>query len=69
MSYEVAAKQVALSYPGLMMECLNLMEEHILPDAKLSSKIQWKKLVKKAISDENSKSQREVRETGIQHAK
>ena len=47
MAYEVAATQVALSYPGLMMECL---------DAKLSSKIQWKKIVKKAICDENEKS-------------
>ena len=56
LAYEVAATQVALSYPGLMMECLDLMEEYNLPDAKLSSKIQWKKIVKKAICDENEKS-------------
>ena len=32
------------------------MEEYNLPDAKLASKIQWKKLVKNAVMEENEKS-------------
>ena len=56
LAYEVAATQVAYSFPGLMLECHKLIEDYSLPDAKALSKIQWKKIVKKAISKENENS-------------
>ena len=50
MAYEIAATQTTMSYPGLMVECTNLMEKYEIPDVKIYNNIQWKKLVKKKVT-------------------
>ena len=53
LAYEIAATQTAMSYPGLMVECAKLIEKYEIPDVKNYNKIQWKKLVKKKVTDQN----------------
>ena len=53
LAYQIASTQVSLSYPGLMMECQELREEYNLPDGKSCSKIQWKKIVRNKIKEQN----------------
>ena len=53
LAHEIAVIQTTLSYPGLMLECQEMIEEYNLPDAKPLSKIQWKKIVKKKILELN----------------
>ena len=53
LAHEIAATQMAMSYPGLVMECKTLIEFYQLPDAKTLSKFQWKKSVKKKIYEQN----------------
>ena len=55
-AYQIASTQVSLSYPGLMLECQELMEEYNLTDVKSSSKIQWKKMVKNKVKEQNETS-------------
>ena len=45
-----------MSYPGLVMECDNLMEKYELTDIHTASKIQWKKAVKDAVCKQNKSS-------------
>ena len=56
LAYQIASTQVSLSYPGLMLECQELMEEYNLTDVKSSSKIQWKKMVKNKVKEQNETS-------------
>ena len=56
LAHEVAAIQSDMSYPGLVMECNNLMEEYELTDIHTASKIQWKRAVKDAVSKQNKSS-------------
>ena len=53
LAYEIAATQTAMSYPGLMVECAKLIEKYEIPDVKNYNKIQWKKLVKNKVTDQN----------------
>ena len=53
LAYEIAAMQTTMSYPGLMMECAELMEKYEITDVKKYTKIQWKRLVKKKVVDQN----------------
>ena len=50
---EVASEQATLSYPGLVMECTNLITNYNLPDFKKLSKKQWKNIVNKKIKEKN----------------
>ena len=60
LAYEIAATQTAMSFPGLMMECAKLMENYEITDAKSYTKIQWKKIVKKKVTDKNRESLLEI---------
>ena len=60
LAYEIAATQTAMCFPGLMMECAKLMESYKLSDAKSYSKLQWKKIVKKQVTDQNRESLLEI---------
>ena len=55
LAYEIAAIQSELGYPGLMKECNALIVELRLADirCKTLSKLQWKKVVSKAIIEKN----------------
>ena len=50
---KVFSEQPALSYPGLVMECTNLITSYNLPDFKKLSKKQWKNIVNKKIKKKN----------------
>ena len=53
LAHKIAEIQKTLSYPGLMCECEEMIEEYNLPDAKHLSKTQWKKIVTKKILELN----------------
>ena len=57
---EIASIQTKMSFPGLMTECANLMEDYELEDAKAFSKMQWKKIVNKKVAEQNKASLLEV---------
>ena len=53
---EIAETQIRFKYPGLMTECQELMTKYSLPDISEQSKLQWKKIVGKALNEYNKKS-------------
>ena len=63
LAYEIAATQVKCSYPGLMIECQELVDKYNLPEVKQCSKLQWKKEVINKVKEMNENSLIEIVET------
>ena len=56
LAYQLACVQDSLGYPGLIAECKSLLNVYnIKENPKLCSKVQWKKLWKKRILEQNRK--------------
>ena len=50
---EVTDIQETMAYPGLVTGYQNLIEKYELPDIRKFSKMQWKRLVKREIRNQN----------------
>ena len=50
---EIVNIQETMSYPGLVTEYKKLIEKYELPNIRMFSRMQWKKLVKSEIAKEN----------------
>ena len=48
---DIAETQIEYNYPGLVTECLKLMEKYNLPENKNYTKKQWKKILDKAFEE------------------
>ena len=51
----IAINQVKLNYPGLMTECKLLLVKYNLPEWENHTKLQWKKIVDKALKEYNKR--------------
>ena len=51
----IAINQIKLNYPGLMTECKLLLVKYNLPEWENHTKLQWKKIVDKALKEYNKR--------------
>ena len=51
----IATTQIKFNYPGLMTECKMLLIKYDLPELEDHSKVQWKKIVEKALNEFNKR--------------
>ena len=53
LAWEIAEVQKKLKLPGLISECCNIISELNLPEAEKCAKLQWKRIINKAVVEKN----------------